>query len=137
MTLQRRLDWLPRLLEVIESCRDTPFDWGSHDCGLFAARCIEAMTGVDVAIDVRGQYSTKAGAMRVLHQRGMTSIADFAGSILPEPCPRYLARRGDIILFHAVEGPALGICMGHLAVGPGPKGLTWIPARHWVKAWPV
>jgi len=77
--VSRPPDWPERLLAALAAARDRPFRWGEHDCCLFAADLIEAVTGVDPAaafrpVRPRGEpgavdgrrYRTAQGALALL-----------------------------------------------------------------------
>ncbi|USJ24733.1 DUF6950 family protein [Ensifer adhaerens] len=85
-------DWYPRLVDYVSRVRSLPFEYGQHDCALFAAGAVKAMTGKDPAAKLRGKYSTLAGGLKKLRRLGFANHADFAASILPE----------------VIEGPAFG-----------------------------
>lgn len=62
----RRLNWHQHLAQTLQAAMTRPFSWGEHDCCLFAADCVQAVTGVDVAADFRGTYTTPLGAKKPL-----------------------------------------------------------------------
>jgi hypothetical protein len=86
-----------------------PFVWGQCDCCLWPASWILLQTGVDPAAALRGSYSTRAGAYRLIMRAGglqplARSLAATAG--LPEttdPLP------GDVGLVFTGERLALAI----------------------------
>lgn len=135
--VRRREDWPERLLAFVRSREHTPFAWGANDCALFAADAALAMTGHDFVAAFRGRYTTALGAMKVLRSNGVEDLAGHLGQMLGEPVPPMLARRGDVVLFEAVSGPALGVVMGSRAAAAGPDGVAWIPASCWQRAWRV
>lgn len=49
------------LLEFIDSVRDKPFKWGSHDCIHFTAACVGLQLGVNFKLP---KYATYVGALR-------------------------------------------------------------------------
>lgn len=125
-------DWPERLAAFIESRRETPFEYGTNDCCLFAADAVLALTGVDFAAEYRGKYSTKLGAARLLTKVGGTlGIADEK----LEPLPLALAGRGDIVLVPTDEGDALAVCVGPSAAAPTERGLTFVPRTVFKRAW--
>ncbi len=63
----RRPDWLARLAMTMRQYESAPFLFGVHDCGLFAARCVDAMTGSNWAGEL---YTDRKGAARLLHSEG-------------------------------------------------------------------
>ena len=85
---------------------DMPFEWGVHDCCLFAANAIEAMHGVDIADDFRGKYSDQASAMALIKSvTGGASIEDAAAWCakkhgLTEHTFPLMAQRGDLVIIN-------------------------------------
>jgi len=105
-----REDWVEVMGEQIEAARDKPFKWGEHDCCLFAANVVLAMTGEDYAKPYRGKYKTAKGAFRLLKKR---SLADTLTKHLD---PVEHCNRGDVALISGnIVGQVfdiLGICVG-------------------------
>ena len=127
--LRRKHDWPKLLHEYLNSVRDRPFKWGQHDCALFFCGAVEAMTGVDLARDFRGEYSSRGAAvrrMRAFADGGLEQLVEkrAAAYSIPE-VPVAFAQRGDGLLFETPQGqgPALGIValdgMHVLSVSPG------------------
>lgn len=113
----RRKDWRARLGEKIEELRRQPFEPGTHDCALFAAGCIEAMTGVDLAASFRGRYSSIPGAMTALREAGYASIVDMLSEKLTE-IPASRAVHGDIAAIATDDaiGWNLGVVNGETVI---------------------
>lgn len=142
--MTRLPDWEKSLGAYIEAARDRPFEWGQHDCILFAAAAVEAMAGVDIAADYRGQYADKAGAAAILKAKGRGTLLRTLDATLNRRKPSR-ARRGDLVWFNG----AVGVCMGatglfvgeeRLAEAAGAvmrEGLITIPRALWAKAWTV
>lgn len=130
-------DWPNRLAEFMKGAEKRPFSWGEWDCCLLAADCVLALTGTDPASDVRGRYTTRLGAARLIK-------GDFPGLIrritathgMAEINPR-LAQRGDVCLVDSPMGEALGICVGAWIACAGPDGLTLLPLKSAICAWRV
>ena len=142
--LVRAEGWEARLREAVEAAREKPFEWGTNDCALFAADCVRAMTGTDLAAAFRGKYTTASGARRALMRFGEGSLEATVMAVLGEPIVPTLARRGDVVLFQSFppgappDGiEALAVCLGEVAASPGPQGLTYVPMSEWLKAWRV
>lgn len=87
-------DWPSRLSRTIEASFDKPFVYGEHDCGLFCADCIEAVTGVDPAAGWRGRYGNEIEAFKVMKVRSLAGVLDR----LFEPVPLAFAQRGDVCI---------------------------------------
>lgn len=137
MTILRTAGWEQRLWAVTAAAVETPHAWGTHDCALFVADCIEAMTGFDLAADWRGSYSTETEAMAIIADAGAETLGDFAALHLPE-VPLHQTRRGDIVLC-TVPGGAdfLALVDRHTALAPGADGLVHVPRRQFVRAFKV
>jgi len=136
--LTRVEGWPAKLSAAIEAGRTRPFRWGQHDCALFACACIEAITGVDLGAQVRGRYHCADEAEAIMEAvYGVPDVGGVADSLLGEPVPVTLARRGDVVLLDITHGPALGVCVGAVAAGAGPEGLVYVPMQRWLRAWRV
>lgn len=130
--MSRYPDWPERLHAFVEARRGTPFAWGKHDCCLFAADAVAAMTGADLAGTLRGRYTTRIGAARILKkQGGLRAIVDARMTRIPT----LAAGRGDVVLIETEQGDALGICLGRQIVAAGPDGLTFIGLERAEAAW--
>ena len=96
-TSARRDDWPERLDAFIRARRARSFAWGQHDCALFAADAVEAMTGNDPAAVFRGGYDSAAGALKAIRAAGHADLLSAVSAGLGEPLPSPLyAQRGDI-----------------------------------------
>ena len=104
MRAVRLSDWEPRLYAWFDTCATTPHDYGRHDCGLFVAGGVAAMTGFDFAAPFRGRYSTALGATRALRRHGGGDMAAVLTRALGDPVPRAFAHRGDIVRYNGVPG---------------------------------
>lgn len=50
-------DFLMNLRDYLEACCRRRWEWGAHDCTLFAADWVRIVTGLDPASDWRGRYA--------------------------------------------------------------------------------
>ncbi|MBC2731386.1 hypothetical protein [Thiobacillus sp.] len=137
IAIMTRVETWPQVLAEFLADADRPFEWGTWDCGLMAANCVQAMTGVDIAAEFRGRYKTAKGARRVM--RGamgemMTRVAATYG--MPEIDIR-LAQRGDMVMIETPLGEALGICTGPTVACTGPDGLVFRPMSRALRAWRI
>lgn len=101
-------NWVERLDAVFSDAAARPFAWGSHDCCLFAARCVEAMTGEHPMPDAVGAYKTKTGAYRWL-KREFGTVRQMLELLLDAPCNPNFAKRGDLALFEKGQDFAIGV----------------------------
>jgi hypothetical protein len=101
--LTRKDSWQLLLHQYLCACREKPFRYGAMDCCLFVCDAIEAMTGVDVAAPLRGQYSSRKQAFRAIEKyAGHPSVQAVTERVtrdheMPEVTP-LLAQRGDVVL---------------------------------------
>lgn len=133
--MKRLRDWQSRLQACLAERRARPFAWGSQDCALFAADCVDACTGVDPAADLRGTYSTAAAAARVIEAHG--GLASIAADRLGKEISPRLARVGDVGLLMNGGRECLGVCIGAMWQAPAESGLCVLPPSHALRAWRI
>jgi hypothetical protein len=122
------------LEELIAARMRTPFQWGEHDCCLWAADAVQAQTGVDHAAEFRGGYETAAGALRALDAAGgLASLAARAG----EPVPPLLAGLGDVGVVMVDGTDVLGVCAGPVWLVAATNGLAAVAFDACSTAWKV
>lgn len=110
-----------------------PFVWGWNDCAVFAASCVEAVTGEDPAADLRGTYSTAFEAADVL--QGLGGLESIADARLGPPVNPKLAQVGDIAMCQVEGRDALAVVMGSHLLAPGESGLVPVPILEARKVW--
>lgn len=139
--MRRITKWQSALGEFLKQSSGARFAWGSHDCCIFAADAVRAITDVDVAESFRG-YATKDEAREILKARG--GIEGLADSValeysLPERTPAS-AQRGDVVL---VRGGMFNMtALGFLALNSQPavvsgRGWRYVPRDNIVRAWGI
>ena len=139
-----RFDHWPSLLSAyLESRRTVPFRYGSHDCCLFAADAILAITGIDPAASFRNRYQSAFGATRRMRETCAQATVDrlaaivFAECGFPAIAPVY-ASRGDIV---AIRQP-LSIVLAVIALDGRPviaaeSGWCASDRKHAIAAWRI
>jgi len=135
-SLKRQPTWRSALVKCIEARRKTAFRWGTNDCALFAADCIQAMTGTDLAAVYRGRYTSEAGARAILQATGYADVAAVAASMLAEIHPSRAAT-GDVAVMEYAGEPSLGIFNGALIMALRPDGIGTVPFTAAVRAFRV
>lgn len=118
-------DWQARLVAYLHASARKPFQPGTHDCVLFAAGAVLAMTGQDMAAGWRGRYTTLSGGMRVLRKAGHADHVALAASLFAE-VPVAMAQPGDLAAVPTPDGLALGIVQGEAIYVLGPGGLALV-----------
>lgn len=137
--MTRFQDWPRRLDEAIAVARVQRFAWGRHDCCLFAADCVLAITGEDPAAAWRGQYDNAAAGYALLTARHKGDLARAVDEVLGERLgsPAF-AQRGDVVMVDTPGGLALGVCTGRYHVVPTePEGLVTLRLSQAICAWRV
>jgi hypothetical protein len=120
----RQKGWQGRLVAYLDMAGRRPFVPGQHDCALFTAGAVAAMTGIDYAADYRGRYTTTRGGLRVLRRDGFADHVALAAAHFPatgQPVP------GDLAAVDSAEGPALGVVQGEFVYLLAPGGMTLAP----------
>jgi hypothetical protein len=144
--LVRKEHWATRAFNDFLMARARePFAWGSNDCALMAADGIEAMTGVDIAADFRGRYSTEAEAFALIRAvTGGETVEDAAAYCaaqfdLPEWVYPWGASRGDLVILPDQGRLISGLVHlnGRDVVAVGEEGLKRLSFTSIVRAWHV
>ena len=128
-------DWRVRFEQLVAERMRTPFDWGSHDCVLWAADAVLAVSGVDLAAEYRGTYGTDAEAMRLLKRKGgLEVLGDLAG----ERIRPLAAGVGDVGIVSDETGREMfGVCAGAAWLVATAEGLGAISLDKARVAWRV
>jgi hypothetical protein len=114
-------DWQMRFAALVRERVQEPFVWGQHDCCLWAADCVLALTGFDPAQQLRGAYADERTAVRLVrHLGGMARIAQAA---LGAPVGARLANVGDVVLVTHTGQTILSVCNGATLLSPSMQGM--------------
>ncbi len=142
----QRLSLRSRMKQEIERALDRwcsePFEWGRSDCILSIADIVRAVCDYDPAMDFRGRYSTKIGALRVTHQcRGFAKAVirashDFSWKVID---PSW-AKTGDVGIASTPAMPCCGVIKyrsAWVSVAPQGFGFQSHPTGNVKLAWQV
>ena len=157
--IQRVADWPMRLAAHLDAARAAPFAWGRHDCALFAAHGVRAMTGADLGAWFAGRYGDAAGAAAALADfvRQHDPAQDRGGLLAAvtilmrrHGCAEIklpLAGRGDLVYRAlppserlgdgAVFAEAIGLVTGAAAAFAAPGGLAFRRVASCGLAWRI
>jgi hypothetical protein len=134
----RAPDWEDRLSTYLDRVSEEPFAWGSHDCALFAAGAVRAMSGIDPAAAFRDQYDTREGSAAALREHGAGTLLKTVSAWFGPSKHVSQAKRGDVVMR---DRTTLGICVGAYSyfVGEehGQHGLVAIPTADCSRAFTV
>lgn len=133
--MTRLKHWPSRFAALVASARLEPFAWGSHDCCLWAADSVLALTGVDPAHALRGTYGDERSALKLVARLGgLTAIGLMCG---PEIKPAH-ATDGDVGLVAWPDGVvSLGVHGGTRWMCVGDAGLVDLPLSAASLVWGV
>jgi hypothetical protein len=133
----RRPDWQERLWATLEAKKARPFYYGA--CVALAAECVDAMTDSNFLQDVAPLIEAAQD-----HPIELAELHAHVTRRLGEPVPINLAQQGDVVLLELPSlpgtgnGPALGICTGHLIACAGyPQGVTYLKLNKAKAVWRV
>lgn len=128
--------WAELLYEFVDSRKQTPFDWGAHDCCLFPADSGLIVCGVDFAAPVRG-YSSQEEAEAII--AGYGSMETMVSTLMDrDPIPAAFARRADFVKATLSAGETMGICLGNVcAFAQLGGGVITLPRSVATMAWRV
>lgn len=128
------MDRYLKLAIFIDRVKHDPFEWGVMDCCTFAAKAVEAQTGVD-PLKKFPHYETEEDAAKIIEARG--GVEAIATSVLGQPIPPKTAQRGDVVMAECGRGDTLGICLGNRFAVVAKDGLAFAPMRMAKRAWRV
>lgn len=133
----RPQNWPALLHDTVERARRSPFDWGTNDCVSFTCDWRMAMTGVDVYAPFRGRYDSEVAALRIMSAHGVACMEDAGDFLFGRPMTNVRrCRRGDLVLAQG-DLPALGICLGAVAVCPTRACVVFYGLSKFTRAWAV
>lgn len=126
-------DWQPRLAQLVTQRMRHPLRWGVHDCCIWAADAVLAVTGADLADGLRGTYSTQAEAeARLLQLGGLQALcAERLGPVVRTS----LAQPGDVGLATVHDVRALVVCGGAQFLAVGSAGLLPVAPASVARVW--
>ena len=129
--------WDIRLRRLVEDAAAKPFEWGTHDCALFAFAAFEAVTGQPHRREER--WTNAREAARLLDR---VPLRRLGARWFGEPVEGWKqARRGDIVLIgsrRAFRGqPSLAVCVGVDVACPGEECLQFEALRHSFCTWKI
>ncbi len=132
--LIRLPDWPERLADYVEAARTRAFEYGAHDCCMFAAGAVEAMTGANPMS--RFRYRGRLGAERLIRRAGSIDALVYRtlGEALPSPAQ---AGRGDVVIADLENGATVGVCLGDDCAFAGDPGIVFRPRSATRVAWRI
>ena len=131
----RLKNWPSRFAALVASVRARPFEWGKHDCCLWAASAVLAITGRDPGAQWRAGYRTGRAALLIL---GSIGGLEAAGAMSGRPIAPALACEGDVGLVTWPCGTrSLAVRSTDAWMCAGDAGLVFLPLDAASHAWGV
>lgn len=126
---------------LIRDARRKPFEWGTHDCVLFAAAAIRARTGREALAElgIEPTWSTALQATSAIVAAGGLRAA--FTQLFGEPVSALQACPGDIALIadpeHPLSRELLAVVHSGMVLAPSAAGLAAVPLSAVRAAWRV
>lgn len=131
-------DWQTRLTDYINSIVRKPFNWGEHDCFIFAGQCVKAMTGNNYIDEMVGKYHDAESSLEYAKSIGVRNHIEFISRRFKSRPSVLNMMRGDVAVIPALQSDyALGICQGSKVYTVGESGLYMVCASQAKKAFAV
>jgi hypothetical protein len=133
--MKRLHDWQTQFESFIHERQEMQFVWGTNDCAIFAADCVQALTGIDPALQGLREHTTEKQALRALERHG--GLVGIATAAMGEPVTAMFANIGDVVLSKSEGRDMLSICNGTTVLAPSATGLVAIPLDTAATCWKV
>jgi hypothetical protein len=135
LTVRKTQGWETRLDAVMVAALAKPFVWGTHDCGTFAAECIDAQCETGLAQELR-DAAVYASAEDAALLDLKATVSRWLG---PKTYPINRCTKGDIVLYADDEGDPYGLAVyeGQQIVAPHADGLKRVNMRRAICGWRV
>ena len=128
------------LNDYLKAVRDTPFQWGVHDCLTFTNNAFHAMYGEGWADDWLGRYMVDGRPMRRTELMREFKFNNFYAAV-DEKLRRidHVPPLGALLVTRQaqrwVTGVAMGICTGTKGVFLSKEGVLYLPLDAIETAW--
>ena len=123
------------LQQYLDTVRGRPYEWGVHDCAMFAANAVDSMRGTSYALKVQAFGATSARAYRALLRGGRTLEA-MTTEVLGAPVIKKI-EEGDVVLIGKGRRAALGIACPPVAFAAAPVGFIPVPLHTVTRVWRI
>jgi len=129
------------LNEYLKSVKDTPFEWGKHDCLIFTNSAFKEMYGEGWGDDLLGKYINEKGVpLRRDALRKTFGYKTFEAAVDDRLTPyNGVPPRGSLVTTKHSQrwaiGVAMGISVGTSAVFLSKEGLMSMPIEMIDRAW--
>lgn len=133
--MAKREDWVDKMWLAIKDSEDEHFEWGKHDCCLFSAKVVDAMSDSNFLQKLLNSYSDDKSALEFIKSFG--SLREATASFLGAEAPLSFMQRGDVVLFDNDGRETLGICIGSTIASVGETGAVVVAKSHAICRWSI
>jgi hypothetical protein len=131
MGLIRKPNWAAILIEQIELAKQATFEYGKHDCTIWAANVVKSYTD----LKWEATWSNEKEAM-IRHKR--KPMEDQVSDLLGAPIGNILlTRRGDVVQRDLGIKSSLGICIGSKTAFLYTKGICYFDLQDCSYSWRI
>lgn len=134
--MRRRQDWPERLYEYLATVRDTPFEWGVHDCITMAAGAVLAMTDEDPLVNFPKWSSMREAAVIMKDAGGLVNAVNTQLGAATQVAPAF-AGRGDIMYVTNGNDALIGVCIGEEVAVPSTENMQYLSRANATVAWRI
>lgn len=133
--LKREPGWEARLTQHVIEFMDRRFRWSHADCLAWSCGAVEALTGVDLMVGLRG-YRSEAEGIRFGRKLGYDGLEDLFRKNL-EPAPIAMLVDGDIVALEVDGRISMGVLAPPDVLAMMPTGLGTVPISYAVRGYRV
>lgn len=130
-------NWQQRFWDALRDAHGRKFQWGEHDCVLFAARMVDTITGSELVRRIQTLHPYQDAKSAAEHIKSAGGLRAIVTSYLGEPVPPAHLSTGDVVLFDQLGHETLGIHDGVNVIGPGLSKLERVSHAAVVCGWKV
>lgn len=133
----RLADWTLEYHRAIANARLVPFQWGVHDCVMFAAYVVDSITDLGVIRQLRSSYRWTNATEAAVIIRTAGSLSALTDRVLGTSVPWAQTGLGDVVLAMDGEREVLCINDGHCLLVAAGVGITSLPMTASQCGWKV
>lgn len=133
--------WQEKFWARMEEARNIDFEWGTHDCVMFATSCIDTILGTDyyAQAKVRYPYSTQKEAEALMTQ--WDGITGLVASFLGDPVNWGQLSLGDVVVVSPIPMVTtmemLCVHDGVALLGPAKRGMVRVSFNYALHGWKI
>lgn len=127
-------NWEHKLQEYIDKYRQTPLEFGKHDCCTFTIEWEKVLTGKSTFPEFDRTFKSLEQGKEILKKVGFKNWVTIVNSRLERIQP-IQARRGDLVSMKFQGAYCMGICLGKMCAFVGYDKMEFISKDQMKYAW--